>query len=43
VVYVKGGKTSSKVTLPAKPSSIELDPDYWVLTEKTITKKMGER
>lgn len=40
IVYVKGLKTSSKITLPAKPSSVELDPDYWILTEKTITKKM---
>ncbi len=40
VVYVKGPKTSSKMTLPEKPSSIELDPDYWILTEKTTTKKM---
>jgi hypothetical protein len=40
VVYVKGLKTSSKITLPAMPSSVELDPDYWILTEKTITKKM---
>jgi len=39
VVYASGPKTSSKTALPAKPSSIELDPDYWILTEKTSTKK----
>ncbi len=40
VVYVNGPKTSSKMVLPAKPSSVELDPEYWVLTEKTSTKKI---
>ena len=39
-VYVIGPKTSAKTPLPAKPSSVELDPDYWILTEKTTTKKM---
>jgi hypothetical protein len=40
VVYVQGKSTSNKITLPAKPSSVELDPEYWILTEKTSTKKM---
>lgn len=42
VVYVSGPKTSSKMALPAEPSSVQLDPDWWILTEKTVTKKMSK-
>ena len=38
-VYVKGPQTAFKIPLPMKPSSVELDPDDWILSEKTTTKK----
>ncbi|MDR0842900.1 MAG: hypothetical protein LBP68_05715 [Acidobacteriota bacterium] len=38
-VYVNGPKTDFRIALPAKPSSVELDPDWWILSEKTSTKK----
>jgi hypothetical protein len=37
-VYANGPQTPFKMTLPAKPSSVELDPDGWILSEKTTTK-----
>ena len=37
-VYVKGQQTEVKVTLPMKPTSVELDPDLWILSDKTTTK-----
>jgi hypothetical protein len=39
LLYAKGPQTPFKLTLPAKPSSVELDPDYWIFSEKTSTKK----
>jgi hypothetical protein len=38
-VYANGPQAPFKLALPMKPSSVELDPDYWVLSEKTSTKK----
>ena len=38
-VYVNGPQTAFKIPLPMKPSSVELDPDNWILSEKTSTKK----
>jgi len=39
VVYANGPQTPIRFTLPMKPSSVELDPDLWILSEKTSTKK----
>jgi hypothetical protein len=39
LVYVKGPQSSFTFKLPAKPESIELDPDNWIFSEKTGTKK----
>ncbi len=39
MVYANGPKTSFQFPLPMKPSSVELDPDYWILTENTDTDK----
>jgi len=39
IVYVHGEQTPFQMSLPMKPSSVELDPDQWVLSEKTSTKK----
>ena len=38
-VYANGPQTAFRIPLPIKPSSVELDPDKWVLSEKTLTKK----
>jgi hypothetical protein len=38
-VYANGPQTPFKMALPAKPDSIELDPDLWIMSEKTTTKK----
>jgi aminopeptidase N len=40
MVYANGPTTPFKVTLPMKPESVDLDPDMWILSEKTSTKKM---
>ncbi len=39
LVYVNGTETPFQMSLPMKPSSVELDPDHWILSEKTSTKK----
>jgi hypothetical protein len=39
LVYANGPETPFKLDLPMKPSSVELDPDWWILSEKTSTKK----
>jgi hypothetical protein len=40
LVYAKGPKAPDlKVPLPKKVSSVELDPDLWIFSEKTSTKK----
>jgi hypothetical protein len=38
-VVAKGPENAVKVALPAKPESVELDPDLWIFSEKTLTKK----
>ncbi|MDR0311025.1 MAG: hypothetical protein LBJ21_05515 [Acidobacteriota bacterium] len=38
-IYANGPQTDFKISLPMKPSSVELDPDLWILSEKTSTKK----
>jgi len=40
LVYANGPKTTNKIVLQSKPTSVELDPDMWILSEKTSTKKM---
>ncbi len=39
IVYVNGPETAVNIPLPMKPNSVELDPDMWILSEKTETKK----
>lgn len=39
LLYANGPKTPFKMALPMKPSSVEMDPDWWILSEKTSTKK----
>lgn len=39
-VYANGPETAINLPpLPGKPESVELDPDWWILSEKTETKK----
>jgi aminopeptidase N len=38
-ILAKGPHQPISISLPARPESVELDPDLWVLSEKTITKK----
>jgi len=37
-VYALGPKGSFQIVLPVRPSKVELDPNHWVLSEKTSTK-----
>ncbi len=37
-VRVTGASTPFELKLPAKPRKVELDPNSWVLSEKTITR-----
>jgi hypothetical protein len=39
LVYANGPETAFKIPVPMKPSSVVLDPDFWILSEKTETKK----
>jgi hypothetical protein len=39
LLHANGPQTAFKRELPSKPSSVELDPDYWIFSEKTSTKK----
>jgi hypothetical protein len=39
LVYVNGPETKYEIQLPTEPKSVELDPDMWILSEKTDTKK----
>jgi len=36
-VVAVGPKTSINIKLPRKPQKVELDPQQWVLSEKTKT------
>lgn len=38
-VLAKGPQQPISIALPMRPESVELDPDLWVLSEKTSTKK----
>jgi hypothetical protein len=38
-VMATGPKAPINIALPMRPESVELDPDLWVLSEKTTTKK----
>lgn len=38
-VVAAGPETPFAIKLPARPDHVELDPDYWVLSEKTTTQK----
>lgn len=38
-VMAAGPQQPVSITLPMRPESVELDPDMWVLSEKTTTKK----
>jgi len=38
-IVARGAQTDFEVPLPMKPNAVELDPDWWVLSEKTTTKK----
>jgi len=38
-VLANGPQQPFSITLPMQPESVELDPDMWVLSEKTSTKK----
>jgi hypothetical protein len=37
-VRAQGPSTAFELKLPARPRKVELDPDMWVLSEKTLTK-----
>jgi hypothetical protein len=40
MVWAKGPKTDIQIPpLPMKPESVALDPDKWILPEKTETRK----
>jgi len=38
-IGVHGAKTLVKLALPARPEKVELDPELWILSEKTSTVK----
>lgn len=38
-VLAMGAQQPVNIRLPKKPESVELDPDHWVLSDKTSTKK----
>jgi hypothetical protein len=38
-VIAMGSQQPVNIRLPQKPESVELDPDHWVLSDKTTTKK----
>jgi hypothetical protein len=38
-VLAQGPQQPINITLPMRPESVELDPEMWVLSEKTSTKK----
>ena len=35
LIYAKGEKNDFALTLPARPSSVKLDPDLWILSDST--------
>jgi hypothetical protein len=38
-VLANGAQQPVSIRLPQKPESVELDPDHWVLSDKTSTRK----
>ncbi len=40
-VHAFGPKASFQIKLPARPARIELDPDHWVIAEKTSVKAVS--
>jgi hypothetical protein len=38
-VLANGPQQPVSIRLPQKPESVELDPEHWVLSEKTTTRK----
>jgi len=39
MVYANGPVAAFKLPLPMKPDSVDPDPDMWILSDKTETKK----
>jgi aminopeptidase N len=39
VVLALGPQHAVTIRLPRKPESVELDPDHWILSDKTSTQK----
>jgi hypothetical protein len=39
MTYALGPRAEISLKLPAKPDGVELDPDWWVASEKTRTVK----
>ena len=39
-LYALGPETAVKVPLPEKPQKVNLDPDFWILSEKTSVKQV---
>jgi len=37
-VLVKGASSDFRMELPMRPKKVELDPDHWIMSEKTSTK-----
>jgi hypothetical protein len=37
-VLARGASNSFQVRLPARPKKVELDPERWIMSEKTSTK-----
>lgn len=37
-IHAFGPKTPFKIKLPMKPTKVELDPNHWILSDKTTTK-----
>ena len=37
-VLVDGASSPFKIRLPMRPKKVELDPDHWILSEKTTTR-----
>ena len=40
-VHANGPSAKFQIKLPARPTSVELDPDHWVLADKVSTKRVG--
>jgi hypothetical protein len=38
-VLVVGASSDFRMQLPMRPRKVELDPDHWIMSEKTSTKR----